>query len=153
MIIQQTQIKEIVAALRARCKKIVTTNGIFDILHVGHIRYLTEAQQLGDILIVGVNSDSSTKALKGDTRPVNKERDRAEVLDALRAVDYVVIFEEKDPKNLLSMIQPDMHVKGGDYTLDQILEKDVVESGGGTIVLLKQSGGYSTTNTIKKITG
>lgn len=151
MIIGREQLKKIVATLRRNKKKIVTTNGVFDILHLGHIHYLENAKKLGDILIIGVNSDHSTKKLKGETRPINTQKDRAALLNALRVVDYVVIFPETDPRNFLSLIQPDIHVKGGDYTIDQIIEKDVVEAGGGTVILLETLGGYATTKIIQKI--
>ena len=151
MIIPLEQLAQTVSRLKKEQKKIVTTNGVFDILHAGHIRYLAEAKKGGDVLIVGLNSDASTRALKGETRPVNTENDRAEVLDALSAVDYVIIFDELDPRKLLEQIKPHTHVKGGDYTLDRIIEKDVVEEGGGVVVLVDASPGYATTKIIEKI--
>ena len=151
MILTLQQLAGTISRLKSEQKKIVTTNGVFDILHAGHVRYLTEAKKMGDVLIVGLNSDASTCTLKGETRPINKESDRAEVLDALGMVDYVIIFDELDPRKLLEQIKPHAHVKGGDYTIDRIIEKDVVEAGGGIVVLLDASPGYATTNIIKKI--
>jgi D-beta-D-heptose 7-phosphate kinase/D-beta-D-heptose 1-phosphate adenosyltransferase len=132
-------------------KKIVFTNGCFDILHVGHVRYLQEASKLGDILIVGINSDDSVKTLKGDERPINSEQDRAEMLCALSFVDYVAIFGEATPYQLIKKIQPDVLVKGGDYDPEQVSGKDLVEERGGKLVLIPFVEGKSTTNIIKKI--
>ena len=130
---------------------IVTTNGVFDILHIGHIRYLQEAKKLGDILIVAVNSDSSTKKLKGDSRPINSENDRAEVIAALECVDFVLIFSDDNPIKILSMLKPNVHVKGGDYDISKIVEKDAVEKNGGNVVLIPMVKGYSTTLLVEKM--
>ena len=132
-------------------KKIVFTNGCFDILHVGHKRYLQQAATLGDILIVGVNSDSSVKRLKGADRPVNNEQDRAEMLSALGFIDYVTIFDEDTPYELIKTIQPDVLVKGGDYKPDEVVGKDIVEARGGKLELISFVEGKSTTNIINKI--
>ena len=132
-------------------KKIVFTNGCFDILHVGHIRYMQEAAKLGDILIVGLNSDASVKRLKGPERPVNNQDDRAEMLSSLEFVDYVVIFDEDTPYELIKKIQPDVLVKGGDYNPDNVVGKDIVEARGGELKLLHFVEGKSTTNIINKI--
>ena len=132
-------------------KKIVTTNGVFDILHLGHIKYLQEAKKLGDVLIVAINSDNSVKQIKGPERPINSEQSRAEVLAALSFVDYVVIFNETDPIYILSEIKPDIHVKGGDYNINQIIEKDIIEKNNGKIILIPEIKGYSTTDLINKI--
>ena len=132
-------------------KRIVFTNGCFDILHVGHIRYMQEAAKLGDILIVGLNSDASVKRLKGPERPVNNQDDRAEMLSSLEFVDYVVIFDEDTPYELIKKIQPDVLVKGGDYNPDNVVGKDIVESRGGELKLLHFVEGKSTTNIINKI--
>lgn len=134
-------------------KKIVFTNGCFDILHVGHIRYMQDASKLGDIFVVGLNSDDSVKRLKGPTRPINCEEDRAELLCALGFVDYVVIFEEDTPYELIKTIQPDVLVKGGDYLPDEVVGKDIVEERGGKLVLIPITEGKSTTNIIKKMKG
>ena len=132
-------------------KKIVFTNGCFDILHVGHKRYLQQAATLGDILVVGVNSDASVRRLKGPTRPVNNEQDRAEMLSALGFIDYVVIFDEDTPYELIKKIQPDVLVKGGDYKPEEVVGKDIVEARGGQLELISFVEGKSTTNIIKKI--
>ena len=132
-------------------KKTVTTNGIFDILHIGHIKYLQEAKKLGDLLIVALNSDVSTRKLKGNSRPINAENDRAEVVAALGCVDYVTIFNEDNPIKILSILKPSIHVKGGDYDISKIVEKDVVEKNGGKIVLIPMVKGYSTTKIIERM--
>lgn len=147
------ELKKIVAELRAKGKKIVTTNGVFDILHIGHMRYLQEAKKLGDVLIVAVNSDSSTKSIKGPKRPLNNEKDRAEALAALECVNFVAIFNEENPIKLLEKIKPNIHAKGGDYKMSRIIEKDAVESNNGRVVLIPKVRGYSTTELIKKIAG
>jgi D-beta-D-heptose 7-phosphate kinase/D-beta-D-heptose 1-phosphate adenosyltransferase len=132
-------------------KKIVFTNGCFDILHVGHKRYLQTAASLGDILVVGVNSDASVRRLKGESRPINSEIDRAELLCAMGFIDYVVIFNEDTPYNLIEQIQPDILVKGGDYKPEEVVGRDIVESRGGKLILVNFVEGRSTTNIIKKI--
>lgn len=132
-------------------KKIVFTNGCFDILHVGHIRYLHEASKLGDLLIVGLNSDSSVKRLKGENRPINTERERAEILCALEYVDYVILFDEDTPYELIKMIQPDVLVKGNDYKPNEVVGKDIVEARGGRLELIQFVEGKSTTNIVNKI--
>lgn len=138
-------------AAKAHKMTVVTTNGCFDILHVGHVRYLEEAKRHGDILIVGVNSDASVKRNKGDSRPINTELERAEIITSLKCVDAVFIFDETTPIEWLGKLQPHVHVKGGDRTIDQIIEKDAVEKTGGKIVLAKVVPGRSTTNVLKKI--
>ncbi len=142
---------ETVASLKKDGKTIVTTNGCFDILHIGHIRYLQEARMLGDTLIVALNSDRSVKEHKGPKRPIHNENERSEALAALSCVDHVVIFDEMRADSVLEKIQPHIHTKGSDYTLEQIPERHVVLRHGGNVVLLENSEGYSTTNTIKKI--
>lgn len=132
-------------------KKIVFTNGCFDILHVGHKRYLQQAATLGDLLIVGVNSDASVRRLKGPTRPVNNEQDRAEILSALGFIDYVVIFDEDTPYELIKKIQPDVLVKGGDYKPEEVVGRDIVEARGGRLELISFVVGKSTTNIINKM--
>ncbi len=145
------ELKKISDKLRSQSKKIVTTNGVFDILHVGHIRYLKQAKSLGDILIVGINSDSSVKKIKGPKRPINSENERAEVLSALQFVDYILIFSEDNPVSWLKEIKPHYHAKGGDYSIDRIIERSVVESNHGKIVLLSLAEGKSTSNIIERI--
>ncbi|MBQ6920029.1 MAG: D-glycero-beta-D-manno-heptose 1-phosphate adenylyltransferase, partial [Synergistaceae bacterium] len=130
---------------------VVFTNGCFDILHSGHVKYLREAAKLGEVLVVGLNSDSSVKRLKGETRPINSQEDRAEVLCALGFVDYVVIFEEDTPLELIKIIQPDVLVKGGDYKRENVVGADFVESRGGELFLIPFVEGKSTTSIINKI--
>lgn len=132
-------------------EKIVFTNGCFDILHVGHVRYMQEAAKLGDIFVVGLNSDASVKRLKGSERPVNNENDRAEILSSLGFVDYVIIFEDDTPYELIKKIQPDVLVKGGDYNPNNVVGRDIVEARGGKLVLIPFVEGKSTTNIINKI--
>lgn len=130
---------------------IVFTNGVFDIIHRGHIEYLNEAKSMGDILIVGLNSDSSVKRIKGKGRPVNKEKDRAIVLANIKAVDAVVIFEEDTPYKLIKEVKPHILVKGGDWKPENIVGADIVIANDGKVRSLKFVGSYSTTNIIKKI--
>lgn len=132
-------------------KKIVFTNGCFDILHVGHKRYLQAASTLGDILVVGVNSDASVRRLKGEGRPVNNEEDRMEMLSAMECVDYVAMFEEDTPYELINKVQPDVLVKGGDYKKEDVVGGDIVESRGGRVEIIKFVEGKSTTNIINSI--
>lgn len=147
---KQETLEEIKRA-RAQGKKIVFTNGCFDILHTGHIRYLQEASALGDYLVVGVNSDASVKVLKGPTRPVNGVEDRVEMLCALKSVSGAIIFTEETPYNLIKEIQPDILVKGGDWNVEAIVGADIVKARGGEVKSLMLVEGKSTTNTIAKI--
>jgi len=142
------QLKLIVNEARSLGKKIVTTNGCFDIIHVGHIRYLQKAKQLGDILIVAINSDDSVRAIKGSKRPLFPENERAEILAALECVDYVMIFSEHDPIRFLTELRPDIHAKGGDYSIEKIVERRALESIGAELRLLPGAEGKSTTNLI-----
>ena len=132
-------------------KKTVFTNGCFDILHAGRVQMLNEAKKQGSYLIVGLNSDTSVKRLKGESRPVNKENDRKFLLENLKAVDEVIIFEEDTPLNLIKKIKPDVLVKGGDWSLDQIVGGDFVIDNGGEVKSLIFKDGYSTTNIIQKV--
>ncbi|WII73174.1 D-glycero-beta-D-manno-heptose 1-phosphate adenylyltransferase [Bdellovibrio sp. 22V] len=143
-------IEATLAPLRQQGKKVVFTNGCFDLLHVGHVRYLQEARNLGDILVVGVNSDASVKRLKGPTRPVQIENDRAEILAALNAVDFTVIFTEDTPENLIHKVRPDILVKGGDWKIEQIVGAPFVMSYGGKVMSLQFVDGKSTTKLIEK---
>lgn len=136
---------------RANGKKVVFTNGCFDILHIGHITYLQEAKKLGDILIVGINSDDSVKHLKGENRPINKLRDRMEMLAALDFVDYVVAFEEETPINLIKLVKPNVLVKGGDYSIENIVGSDFVIGYGGKVEVIPLVEGHSTSGIVKKI--
>ena len=130
---------------------VVTTNGCFDVLHLGHLRYLQAARQLGDLLVVAVNSDTSVRELKGENRPLVPEDERAEMLAGLECVDYVVIFPESTPVELLSELKPNIHVKGGDYKLEQLIEKEVVEKNGGKVIVGLNVPGKSTTDLIAVI--
>ena len=141
------------AALRTHGQRIVFTNGCFDILHVGHVRYLGAARALGDCLVVGLNSDASVRRLKGPARPVNEEADRAEVLDALRAVDYVTIFDEPTAAELIEIIRPDVYVKGGDYTIATLPEAKIVRDYGGRVEFIDLVPERSTTRVIEKLRG
>ena len=138
-------------SLRVDGKKIVFTNGCFDIIHVGDIRYLSKAKELGDILIVGLNSDESVKKLKGDNRPINSFEDRAILLSSLRFVDSVIMFKEQTPDNLIKKIVPDILVKGGDYKLEDIVGYQTVIENGGQVKTLSFYDGYSSSNYINKI--
>ncbi|MDR1831502.1 MAG: D-glycero-beta-D-manno-heptose 1-phosphate adenylyltransferase [Fusobacteriaceae bacterium] len=151
MILTRAEAAATVARLKARGKVTVFTNGVFDILHTGHLRYLTEARKQGDYLIVGLNSDESVKKIKGPARPVNGEADRAELLDGLKPVCDVVIFSEETPTALLDELKPAVHVKGGDYTKDALPETAVVEKNGGEVRILSFVPGKSTTATIAAI--
>ncbi len=141
------------AERRGRHQVIVFTNGVFDLLHPGHVRYLHEARRLGDVLIVAINSDRSVRANKGPTRPVNPESERAEVLSALACVDAVVVFDDDTPHAIISRIQPDVLVKGADWGPDNIVGRDVVEARGGRVVRVPLAEGYSTTSILARIRG
>jgi D-glycero-beta-D-manno-heptose 1-phosphate adenylyltransferase len=145
------QIKLLVDGLRKRDRKIVFTNGVFDILHYGHVEYLTQARALGDVLIVGMNSDTSVKKFKEESRPIQSEDDRARILVALRAVDYVVRFTEETPEMLIKMIRPDVLVKGADYKKSEIVGANYVESYGGRVKRIKLASDRSTTSIINRI--
>lgn len=151
MIVERKNIKELSEKLKSDGKTIVFTNGCFDILHSGHVFYLQKAKQQGDILILGLNSDASVRRLKGEKRPINSESDRAIVISELKSIDYVVIFEEDTPLEIISLIVPNKLVKGGDYKKDDVVGKDIVESNGGEVVIIPFVDGKSTTNIINKI--
>jgi D-beta-D-heptose 7-phosphate kinase / D-beta-D-heptose 1-phosphate adenosyltransferase len=136
---------------RERGRRIVFTNGCFDVLHVGHTRYLEEARALGDLLVVGLNSDSSVRGLKGPRRPIVPEADRAETLAALAAVDYVVLFDELTPEALLRRVRPDIHAKGGDYRAEDLKEAPLVRSLGGEVKVMPLVEGHSTTDIVRTI--
>lgn len=141
----------IVSRLRRRGKKIVFTNGCFDIIHVGHVDYLSRARDLGDILVIGLNSDSSVRRLKGRGRPINKEKDRALILSALSFVDYIVIFGDDTPGDLIKKIKPDILVKGGDWKIKEIVGADFVSSYGGRVTTIPFVKGYSTTSVVERM--
>jgi len=145
-------LKDLVQKLSAirKNKKVVFTNGCFDLLHVGHVRYLQEAKSLGDFLVVGVNTDASVKKLKGPQRPLQHEEDRSEILSSLACVDFVCLFGEETPYNLIKSIEPDVLVKGGDWPVDKIVGSDLVLARGGLVKSLKFVPGKSTTSIINK---
>ena len=147
----RAEAERLVNDLRASGKTIVFTNGVFDLLHIGHLRYLQEAKRLGDALLVGVNSDRSVRFLKGSGRPITAEEERAEVLAALTCVDGVVIFDEETPRDLIQAIQPDVLVKGSDWAEDAIVGRDIVEARGGRVVRVAIQPGNSTTRIVEKI--
>ena len=151
MLVKQSELNNLLKQLRAQGKTIVTTNGCFDILHVGHVRYLEKAKSFGDVLIVALNSDKSVKSIKGDSRPINNENDRAEILSALRSVDYVVLFDEDSPIELLLQIKPDVHTKGADYTVETLPEAKGIIEAGGRIEFISFVEGKSTTAVIEKM--
>jgi D-beta-D-heptose 7-phosphate kinase/D-beta-D-heptose 1-phosphate adenosyltransferase len=138
----------LLARTRERGGTIVFTNGVFDLIHPGHVRYLQSARRLGDVLVVGVNSDRSVRAIKGPSRPVNPEHERVEILRALGCVDAAVVFDEDTPLALITQIQPDVLVKGADWAADDIVGRDVVEARGGRVVRMPIEPGFSTTNLI-----
>lgn len=145
------ELQPVLAILRATGKKVVFTNGCFDLMHTGHTRYLAKAKSLGDILIVAVNSDASVRGIKGEKRPITSETDRMEVLAALDSVDYVVLFHEPDPGRIIAELQPDVLVKGGDWPIEKIVGRDTVEARGGKVLSVGYIEGASTTGIIEKI--
>ena len=145
------QLKKILGVLKRQGKRIVFTNGCFDIVHVGHIRYLSQARKLGDILVVGLNTDRSVRTIKGEKRPLVCENERAEVLSALKVVDYVVLFDEPDPLALIKALKPSILVKGADWPEDKIIGADVIKQSGGRVVRIPLVPGSSSTNLIEKI--
>ena len=150
-VLSQYEMKEKIEEFKKINKKIVFTNGVFDILHIGHLSYLEEAKKLGDILVVGVNSDASVKINKGDKRPINTEKNRAGMLLGLKSVDYTVIFDEKTPEKILDILKPNIHVKGGDYKKEELPETKIVEKNGGEVKILSFVDNFSTTDIINKI--
>lgn len=151
MLIHPDKIASFCATLREAGATIVFTNGCFDILHAGHVRYLEQAKSYGDILVLGLNTDASVRENKGPQRPINSERDRAEVVGALRAVDYVVLFGEKTAETIIEKVHPDVYVKGADYEGKPLPEADVVQRWGGRVAFVPMVAGRSTTNVIEKI--
>ena len=150
-LIERKNIQEFVSELKKQGKTIVTTNGCFDILHVGHVRYLQKTKTFADVMIVCLNSDDSVRRIKGPKRPINNENDRAEILCALECVDYVVIFDESSPEKLLCKIKPDVHTKGADYTIETLPEAKSIIANGGRIEFISFVEGKSTTKVIEKI--
>ncbi len=151
MLIPKERIEDFCATLREAGQRIVFTNGCFDILHAGHVRYLEEARALGDCLVLGLNTDASVRRLKGESRPVNTELDRAAVTGALVAVDYVVLFDEPTAETLIEKVRPAVYAKGGDYTRETLPEAKIVEKYGGEVHFIDLVPGRSTTKIIEKI--
>ncbi|SHK55785.1 glycerol-3-phosphate cytidylyltransferase [Selenomonas ruminantium] len=151
MVIERNDIEKLAEILRKGGQKVVFTNGCFDILHAGHVTYLEAARAQGDVLILGLNTDESVRRLKGPERPINSEMDRAKVVGALKAVDYVVFFGEQTAEAVIAEVKPDVYVKGGDYTLETLPEAKIVQSYGGKVAFIDMVEGRSTTNIIKKI--
>jgi len=153
-IFKETELSELISLLgshKESMQKIVFTNGCFDLLHAGHVSYLNEAKRRGDILCIGVNSDDSVRRLKGDTRPINNLYNRMQVLGGLSAIDYLIEFSGDTPEKLISAIKPHLLVKGADYSIDEVIGKEIVESYGGKVQLIDLVEGLSTTEAIKKI--
>jgi rfaE bifunctional protein nucleotidyltransferase chain/domain len=150
-ILSRQKLKKEVDRLRAAGKTVVFTNGCFDILHVGHTRYLGEARKLGDVLVLALNSDSSVRAIKGEKRPVVSEAERAEVLASLRSVDYVTLFHEETPLELIEYLKPDIIVKGGDWDVKDVVGRESVGQWGGKVVIIPEVKGASTTSIVDKI--
>jgi rfaE bifunctional protein nucleotidyltransferase chain/domain len=150
-IVSQDELIQVAARERSRGRRVVFTNGCFDLLHPGHVRCLAEARALGDVLIVAVNSDRSVRGNKGPERPLVAEQDRAEVLAALACVDYVTIFDEPTPRELISRVLPSVLVKGADWALEQVAGREEVEAAGGRVVSVPIASGYSTTNLVQRI--
>ncbi len=151
MLVQREDLRALIDTIHHAGKTVVTTNGCFDILHVGHVRYLEKTKNFGNYLIVLLNSDKSVKSIKGPSRPINNEMDRAEILSALRCVDYVVLFDEDSPRNLLDEMKPDVYTKGADYTMETLPEADIMKKNGTRVEFIDFVEGKSTTNTIEKM--
>lgn len=151
MIGDAPQIEELIRRWRLACESVVFTNGVFDLLHPGHLRYLQAARAEGDRLVVGVNSDRSVRENKGPSRPITPEQERAEILAALASVDAVVIFDEQTPAEIVRRLQPDVLVKGADWPADQIVGRDTVEARGGRVVRVPVEQGYSTSAIIERV--
>ncbi len=150
-VIRREEVTELINNLHKMGKTVVTTNGCFDILHIGHVKYLQKTKSFADILIVLLNSDKSVKSIKGPTRPINNENDRAEILCALSCVDYVVLFDENSPRNLLDEMKPDVYTKGADYTMETLPEADIMKKNGTRVEFISFVEGKSTTNIISKL--
>lgn len=149
-VLNQSNLEQVLSEYRKENKKIVFTNGCFDLLHIGHVRYLEQAKSLGDILIVGINTDASVQVLKGPTRPIQNENDRAEILASLKAVDHTILFGEQTPLELIKEVKPNLLVKGGDWKPEQIVGSDFVLANGGQVKSLQFVNGKSTTSIIEK---
>lgn len=152
-ILDERALADALARERAAGKRIAFANGCFDVLHVGHVRYLQDAARVADVLVVGVNGDASVRTLKGDGRPVMNEQERAELISALRGVSYVTIFHDTSPRRLLAELKPDFHCKGTDYTAESVPEADVVASYGGKVVIAGDPKDHSTTELLQRMRG
>ncbi len=150
-VVFRDELKKIVEREKAAGKKIVFTNGCFDLIHVGYVRYLQEAREKGDLLIVAVNSDRSVRKLKGEGRPIVPEEERAEIISAFASVDYVVIFPEETSAEIIGVLKPDILVKGGDYRKEEIVGREIVEAGGGEVIPVSLVKGHSTKGLLEKI--
>ena len=150
-ILDRNTLKKTLEALRKEGKKIAFTNGCFDILHVGHVRYLREAKKAGDILVLALNSDSSVRAIKGEERPLVSEEERAEILAALEFIDFVTIFPELTPLELINYLKPDILIKGGDWPEEKVVGREEVKKWGGSVAIIPEEEGKSTTNIVEKI--
>jgi rfaE bifunctional protein nucleotidyltransferase chain/domain len=150
-LVPRSELQALGEALRAEGRRIVFTNGCFDLLHVGHLRYLEQARGLGDVLVLGLNTDASVQRLKGPQRPIVPENERAELLAGLRCVDYVTLFDEPLPNDTLTALRPHFHVKGGDYSAESLPETPLVRSLGGEVVIMPLVEGRSTTNVVQRI--
>lgn len=151
MLVKRDDIRALIDAIHHAGKTVVCTNGCFDILHVGHVRYLEKTKSFADFCIVLLNSDKSVRSIKGPSRPINNENDRAEILSALRCVDYVVMFDEDSPRNLLDEIKPDVYTKGGDYTIETLPEADIMRKNNTRVEFISFVEGKSTTGIIEKM--
>ncbi|MFA7275292.1 MAG: adenylyltransferase/cytidyltransferase family protein [Pseudobdellovibrionaceae bacterium] len=145
------ELASLIESAKEQGKKVVTTNGVYDFIHAGHLEYLEEARALGDMLVILLNSDESVHRIKGPTRPINNEQDRALILAGLRCVDYVTLFNEDDPASILDKLKPSLHAKGGDYDPEKMPETKIVRQNGGDVRILKLKAGYSNTNQFAKI--
>ena len=153
MLVDRKDIRALIEEIHKQGKTVVSTNGCFDILHVGHIRYLEKSKSFADYLIVLLNSDISVKSIKGPSRPINNESDRAEILSALRCVDYVVLFDEDSPKNLLDEMKPDVYTKGADYTMETLPEADIMRKNNTRVEFIEFVEGKSTTGILMQVKG
>ena len=152
-ILSREHVSAFAARVRSTGGRVVFTNGVFDLLHPGHIRYLSDARAFGDALIVGINSDRSVRANKGPSRPITPQQERAELIAALRSVDAVTLFDEETPHALIEAVQPDVLVKGADWGPDNIVGRDIVEARGGTVMRIELAKGFSSTRLIEKVRG
>jgi rfaE bifunctional protein nucleotidyltransferase chain/domain len=152
-ILTEPELLRVIADERQHNRSIAFANGIFDLLHVGHVRYLQDASRQADVLVVGVNSDDSARALKGQGRPLTNERERAELVSAIRGVGYVTIFSDASPARLIAVIKPDVHCKGTDYTADTVPEAEIVRAYGGRVAIVGDPKDHSTTSILEKMRG